>query len=251
MRNAEFNDPRLVLVYDAECPWSRDDDFFLSVISQTPGARVLDLGCGTGRLALGLSAAGHTVTGVDPAGPSLAAARAKPGADRVTWIEGTSADLPEAAFDVAVMTSHVAQFFVAAESWQRTLADLKRALVPGGRLTFDSRDPRARKWEDWNPTDSRRQITLADGGKVTAWTEVKDRVVDFTIHYLMPTGDELTSEGALAFRTEDEVRSSLVAAGFTIERIYGGWNRDPIGHPDGEFLVIAVAAVPPEPSRVR
>jgi hypothetical protein len=89
---------------------------------------------------------------------------------------------------------------------------------------------------------------------VTAWTEVtqvKDRVVDFTIHYLMPTGDELTSEGALAFRTEDEVRSSLVAAGFTIERIYGGWNRDPIGHPDGEFLVIAVAAVPPEPSRVR
>ena len=58
MRNAEFNDPRLVIVYDAECPWSRDDDFFLSVVNQTPGARVLDLGCGTGRLALGLSAAG-------------------------------------------------------------------------------------------------------------------------------------------------------------------------------------------------
>ena len=107
------------------------------------------------------------------------------------------------------MTSHVAQFFVTAQTWQRTLADLKRALVPGGRLTFDSRDPRARKWEDWNPVDSRRQITLADGGEVTAWTEVtqvKDRVVDFTIHYLMPTGDELTSEGTLAFRTEDEVR---------------------------------------------
>jgi ubiquinone/menaquinone biosynthesis C-methylase UbiE len=245
VRNAEFNDPRLVAVYDAECPWSRDDDFFLSVVNETPGARVLDLGCGTGRLALGLSAAGHMVTGVDPAGSSLTAARAKPGADQVTWVEGTSADLPEAAFDVAVMTSHVAQFFVTPETWQRTLADLKRALVPGGRLTFDSRDPRAQKWADWNPIDSRRQITLPDGGEVTAWTEVtqvKDRVVDFTIHYLMSAGDELTSEGTLAFRTEDEVRASLLDAGFAIEAIYGGWNRDPIGSPDGEFLVIAVAS---------
>lgn len=48
MRNAEFNDPRLVTVYDAECPWSREDDFFLSVVNETPAARVLDLGCGTG-----------------------------------------------------------------------------------------------------------------------------------------------------------------------------------------------------------
>lgn len=108
--HAEFNDPRLVTVYDAECPWPRDDDFFLSVVSETPAARVLDLGCGTGRLALGMAAAGHTVTGVDPARASLDAARAKPGADRVTWIEGTSPVLPDASFDAAVMTSHVAQF---------------------------------------------------------------------------------------------------------------------------------------------
>jgi hypothetical protein len=34
VRNAEFEDSRLVAVYDAECPWSRDDDFFLSVVQQ-------------------------------------------------------------------------------------------------------------------------------------------------------------------------------------------------------------------------
>ncbi len=89
----------------------RDDDFFLCVAGETPAARVLDLGCGTGRLALAMAAAGHAVTGVDPARASLDAARAKPGADEVTWIEGTSSVLPDAAFDVAVMTSHVAQFF--------------------------------------------------------------------------------------------------------------------------------------------
>jgi SAM-dependent methyltransferase len=242
MRNAEFNDPRLVAVYDAECPWSRDDDFFLSVVNQTPAARVLDLGCGTGRLALGLSEAGHTVTGVDPAPASLAAARAKPGADRVTWIEGTSPVLPDSAFEVAVMTSHVAQFFVDDDEWGRTLTDLGRALVPGGRLVFDTRDPRARKWEQWNPADSHRRIGLPDGRVVTAWTEVTavtGDVVNFTIHYVFPDGSALESTGALRFRPEQELRSALGAAGFTVEEIYGGWKREPIGSPDGEFLVLA------------
>ncbi len=244
MRDAEFNDPRLVVVYDAECPWSRDDDFFLSVVSETRAARVLDLGCGTGRLALGLAAAGHVVTGVDPAGVSLAAARAKPGADKVTWIEGKSSVLPEAAFDVAVMTSHVAQFFVSEEEWRAALADLRRALAPGGRLVFDTRDPAARKWESWNPADSRHDIVLPDGRVVTAWTEITSvggGVADFIIHYEFPDQPELRSEGSLRFRSEQELRSALTGADFAVEQIYGGWRREPIGSPDGEFLVIARA----------
>lgn len=242
MRQAEFNDPALVMVYDAAFGWSQDDDFFLSVVSQTPAARVLDLGCGTGRLALGMAAAGHAVTGVDPARASLDAARAKPGADRVTWLEGTSAVLPGAAFDVAVMTSHVAQFVVSDEEWSQTLADLRRALVPGGRLAFDTRDPRARGWERWNPADSRREIALPDGRTVTAATEVTavaDGVVSFTIRYAFSDGENLLSTADLRFRTEDELRSALLATGFTVEQIYGGWHREPIGAPDGEFLVIA------------
>ena len=229
-------------VYDAECPWSRDDDFFLSVVGETPGARVLDLGCGTGRLALGMAAAGHTVTGVDPARASLEAARAKPGAERVTWIEGTSPVLPDASFDVAVMTSHVAQFLVDDDEWRRTLADLRRALVPGGRLMFDSRDPRAREWERWNPVDSRRRISLPDGRVVAAWTEVtavQDGAVTFSHHYTFPDGEELLSTATLRFRTQEEVCSSLREAGFSVESMYGGWQREPVGMGDGELLVVA------------
>ncbi|MBD0694772.1 class I SAM-dependent methyltransferase [Streptomyces sp. CBMA123] len=242
MRHAEFREPRLVQVYDAECPWSREDDFFLAVVNETPGSRVLDLGCGTGRLALGLIAAGHEVTGVDPARASLEAARAKPSAERVTWIEGTSSILPAGSFDVAVMTSHVAQFFVGDIEWAGALSDLGRSLVPGGRLVFDSRDPQARRWERWNPVDSRRRIMLPDGRAVSAWTEVtavQGGAVSFTHHYIFPDGERLMSTATLRFRTEELIRSSVEAAGFAIEAIYGGWNREPVGVGDGEFLVIA------------
>lgn len=110
MRDAEFNHPLLVQVYDAQCLWGREDQLFFDLAAETPGARILDLGCGTGRITLRLAAAGHRVVGVDPARASLEAARLKPGADQVTWMEGTAADIPSAAFDLALMTSHVAQF---------------------------------------------------------------------------------------------------------------------------------------------
>jgi SAM-dependent methyltransferase len=215
---------------------------------------VLDLGCGTGRLALGMTAAGHTVTGVEPARESLAAARAKPGARRVRWIAGSSASIPRRSFDAAVMTSHVAQFLITDAGWSAALADVRAGLVAGGRLIFDSRDRRARGWQAWNPADSRRCTTLPDGREVESWTEVTGvtseladgsavagTVVSFAIHYRYPGAGNRVSTGALRFRAEDELRSSLAGAGFAAEQIYGGWQREPAGTGDGEFLIIARA----------
>ena len=242
MEQAEFRDPRLVAVYDAEYGWSRIDEFFLAVANETPRVRVLDVGCGTGRLALGLAAAGHQVTGLDPAEASLAAARAKPNADAVSWVEGTTASLRPGGFDLALMTRHVAQFFVDDDAWAATLRDLHDALVGGGRLVFDSRDPRARAWDRWTPEQSRENVELPDGTEVELFTEVTAEhgdVVSFATHYHFDDGTQLTSTADLRFRTLDELRVSLAAAGFSIQAVYGGWERQPIGAADGELLVVA------------
>ena len=248
IRNAEFNDPRLVPIYDLWCPWGLPDDFFMALAGEmsgeTPQARVLDFACGTGRLAVALAAAGHHVTGVDPASNSLEVARAKLGADRVTWLEGSHEILPNAAFDLIVMNSHVAQFLVTDLEWTQALTSFRQALVPGGRLTFDSRDPKARGWEAWNPLDSRELVVLQNGRTVEIWTEVVELLqgnVTFLIHYRFDAGEELLSRNTLRFCSQQELESSLNAAGFEVEQIFGGWNRDPIGHTDGEFIVVARA----------
>jgi SAM-dependent methyltransferase len=180
---------------------------------------------------------------VDPASASIEAARRKPGAERVAWIVGSSAEL-EGSFDVAVLTSHVAQFLITDEEWDRTFADLHRALMPAGRVVFDTRDPLDRAWKRWNPVDSRRAVAMPDGTVIEMWTEVtavRDGLVDSTIRYRFSDAEELVSTATLRFRSEAEIRGSLQALGFTVETIYGGWGREPVGQGDGELLVVARA----------
>ena len=242
MRDAEYNDPRLIEVYDAEGPWGRDDDYFLALVNETPGVRVLDLGCGTGRLTVALAAAGHIVTGIDPSEASLAAARIKPGAERVTWMCGTAASAPEGAFDVAIMTGHVSQFLVKDDEWTGALGAIKRALVPDGRLAFHAYDPASRVWERWNPDATRRDVTLRDGTRVSIWTEVtsrSDETVSFSHHYHFPDGDVLRSDSSLRFWSEPRLRQSVIDGGFEIERVHGGWNGEPVGSGDGELIIVA------------
>jgi hypothetical protein len=74
---------------------------------------------------------------------------------------------------------------------------------------------------------------------VTEVTTVDDTVVSLVTHYRFDDGTSLTSTADLRFRTIDELRVSLAEAGFSIETALGGWERQPVGAPDGGLLVIA------------
>ena len=51
--------------------------------------------------------------------------------------------------------------------------------------------------------------------------------------------EALVSAAALRFRDAEELEGALTRAGFVVEHIYGGWNREPVGSGDGELLVVA------------
>lgn len=223
-------------LYDAVNRWSADDEFFLALANERPGSRVLDLGCGTGRLTVALAAAGHIVTGVDPDADALAAARAKPGAERVSFLHGTSEVVPDRAFDLALMTSHVAQAIADEAAWTRTLADLHRALVPGGRLAFDSRDPAARAWENWTRAATSSRVDTG-GESVETWVETAS--YDDGLAVLEEHRGEVVERGTLRFRAEPELRAALAAAGFEVEHVFGGWHREPAGRGAGELVFVA------------
>jgi SAM-dependent methyltransferase len=100
------------------------------------GARVLDAGCGPGRVGAELAARGHTVVGVDVDPVLIEAAEADhPGP---TWLVGDIAelDLPAAGiaepFDLIVCAGNV-MTFLAPGTEVETLRRFRAHLAPGGR----------------------------------------------------------------------------------------------------------------------
>ena len=101
------------------------------------GTAVADLACGTGSVALAVSAAGARVTGVDitPELIALGAEKAEAAGVTVDWVTGDAADtgLPGGSFDAVV--SNMGIIFVEPT---RQVAEIVRLLRPGGVLSFSS-----------------------------------------------------------------------------------------------------------------
>jgi SAM-dependent methyltransferase len=169
-------------------------------------------------------------------------ARRRPYGDQVHWVDGDARRLGTPDADLAIMTGHVAQFFLTDESWHTALVALHAALRPGGRLAFESRNPGAREWEGWT-RDARASANDPASGRVDTWSEVhdvRDGIVSYSTHYAFAaTGEELVSPVSLRFRTEEELTRSLDDAGFAVERVYGDWDRRPAGPTTRELIVVA------------
>jgi ubiquinone/menaquinone biosynthesis C-methylase UbiE len=97
---------------------------------------VVDVGCGSGTLAIALAGArpDATIIGVDGDPQILAAARAKAGAEHVSWREGLAGqlDLENRSVDAVVMSLLLHHLEPAAK--RAALDDARRVLKPGGRL---------------------------------------------------------------------------------------------------------------------
>lgn len=102
------------------------------------GSRILDAGCGPGRVGAALHARGHTVVGVDVDPELIAAAEHEhPGVDwRVADL--SELDLDVVPFDLVVTAGNV-MLFLAPDSERRVLRRLAAHVVPGGRIVVGFR----------------------------------------------------------------------------------------------------------------
>jgi SAM-dependent methyltransferase len=133
----KYSDVRLARLYDAECPWHPQDDFYLDLDLRAES--VLDVGCGTGTRLARAREEGHPglLVGVDPAPGMLALARGK--TDQVQWIHGDAQTVQVGRrFQLLTMTGHAFQTLRDDESVLAALLNFNRHLT---RWVARLRDP--------------------------------------------------------------------------------------------------------------
>lgn len=130
----------LVYDHDANPLLALEEPFVREAVGDVRGMTVLDLGCGTGRHALWLAAAGAVVTAIDFSDRMLAEARRKPGAAAVHFLAHDLHDpLPFAAgrFDL-VVSGLVLEHLSDLEGF---FGEARRVLRAGGRAVMSAMHP--------------------------------------------------------------------------------------------------------------
>lgn len=217
-----FADPRLAELYDV-LDGDRSDLALYEAIAREVGATiVLDVGCGTGSLAVRLAVEGFRMVGVDPALASLEVAQRKPGADRVKWVHGDATTLHGRAVeaDLAVMTGNVAQVFVDDADWSLNLQAIRNAVRSSGWFVFETRRTGARDWEHWNVAPT--PVDLPGGATVVfsrAVTSVELPLVSFETR-TVTNGETVRSASTLRFREDDEIEVDLARHGFRVVEVH-------------------------------
>ncbi len=110
-----------------------------------PGARALDLCCGTGDIALGLADAGAKVVGLDFTEPMLQVARARDARSRVGWVRADAQRLPapDGLFEVVTVGYGLRNL----ADWEQGVREMVRVARPGGRvLVLDFGKPANPVW---------------------------------------------------------------------------------------------------------
>lgn len=239
-------------------PMEGDVDFYRRLATEQ-GGPVLDIGCGTGRIAAALAADGFEVVGVDLSAAMLRIAEERRAAlepdvaSRLTLLQGDMANLDLGRrFALIITPSRVFQFMLSTEAQRAALGSLKRHVQPGGRIVLDLFDPlldfvvpdapfRPRGGELVHPKTGNRVAWAVTGRNPEPDRQLINE--DWTYRELAPSGDVLRDETeglTLRWSTRSEMRLLFELEGLDVVAEYGDFQGGPPAYGREQVWVLAL-----------
>jgi SAM-dependent methyltransferase len=242
-------------------PVESDADFYRRLARET-GGPILEVGCGTGRVAAALAGDGHEVVGVDRSAPMLRLAEQRRdalSADVAARLSFHQADLRTLElgrdFALIVTPARVFQFMLTSAAQREALAALRTHLRPNGRLVLDLFDPLLDRVVSSAEVTTRggELIHPTTGNRVT-WEITGQRpdpvrqliVEDWTFSEIDASGKvrrTATEQLTLRWSLRSEMRLLFELVGFAVVADYGDFRGGPpaygreqvwvLGHAEG------------------
>jgi SAM-dependent methyltransferase len=213
----------IATLYD---PWSRsvteDVDFYVAE-ARKAGGPVVELGVGTGRIAVPTAQAGVAVIGVDSSERMIAVCRARAEESGVVdLLDLRLGDLqrPPVTEHVSLVTCpfRALLHLQSDEERLRALRAVRGMLVPGGRFVFDVFAPSA---DDVEETQG-RWLEREPGIWERADWDLQRRVLTLSVR-----GEAGETRMRLAWRSREEWQLLLERAGFEVVAQYGWFDMRP------------------------
>jgi len=222
----------------------RQDVPFWKRLAATATGRVLELGCGTGRVTIPLARAGVDIVGVDRSPSMLARARRKT-RKRLALVRADIRSLPfgRRAFAMVLAPYGVLQSLTGRRDLSRTLASIAAIVEPGGVLAVDL-VPDVPRWREYSDRVTFRG--RSGGANISLVESVRqDRprgLTTFDERYVEQRGRRtIERRFSLVFRTltVDGMRRALARAGFTVETVLGDYQGFPWDERADVWIVLA------------
>jgi SAM-dependent methyltransferase len=207
------------------------------------GGRVLELGVGTGRLAIPLAVTGVEVHGLDTSTAMLERMAAKPGGERVHTHVGDMVDgLPDGPFALIFVAYNTFFSLLTAERQQACFHAVARRLGPNGRFAVEAFVPAA--GDERTSSVTVRQVA-ADRVVLSVNTSDPDRQLAEGQYV------DITEEGGVRLRpwsirwaSPGQMDEMATLAGLTLVHRWAGFDRAPFSD-DSERHVSIFGARPP------
>ena len=214
---------QIARIYD---PWSRtvvEDVAFYVAHARDQGEPVLELGVGTGRIAVPVASAGIAVVGVDSSAGMLEVARERAEVAGVSGLidlrQGDMRDPPvEGEFSLVVIPFRSLLHMETDADRRVALAAVRAHLAPGGRFVFDVFTPGADDIADTHGRWLEREPGIWERAD---WNERTRTLI------LRVRGAGGEAEMSLAWLSVPEWRTLLDEEGFEVEALYGWFDGSP------------------------
>lgn len=245
--------------YDIADPTDTGGTFYRA-LAREAGGPVLEIGCGTGRIAIPIAQMGFPVTGLDIVPGMIERARHKSAGLPAKWVvgDGRSFRLDEQ-FHLIFLTGNVFQFFLTNADQAALLERVNAHLHPDGLFAFETRNPR---WpglatrpepyegmffylESWMEERASESYVDTQGRSIqVSYTQTYDHVAQI-LHLAnykrWREGEQEQTQvtrTALRYTFPQELAALLQAHGFTIIRQYGDWNYEPLTEASPSIIVV-------------